>query len=436
MSENCDVLIIGSGIMGTSIAFELGKMGYKTLNIDKLPAAGLGSTSNTCAIIRTTYSTLEGTAIAYDSSFSWKNWEDYLEVKDEIGMAQFYSTGFLIMKPHGFDWRHYLELHDTLSIPYEIWDRKKLLDKMPHFIDDSFYPPKRHDDPDFSTHTGTKLCDQVILFPTAGYINDAVLSVHNVQRAAENKGGRFLFGKEVVKINQSNGKVTGVELSDGMKIDAPVIVNAAGPHSFVINQMAGIEKKMKIKTRALRHEVHFVPSPGEFTYEKDDMVMSDGDLAGYHRPETGNLILVGSEDPVCDEQEWVADPDNFNRNITEEQFNAQVYRLALRIPSLPIPNRRKGIVDLYDVSDDWIPIYDASDLKGFYLAVGTSGNQYKNGPVLGQLMAEMIHACENGHDHDEDPVVVKLRNIDYHLNTGIFSRNRDIIQDSTFSVLG
>lgn len=436
MSKKYDILIIGAGITGASIAFELSKLGYKTLNIDKLSGAGLGSTSNTCAIIRTHYSTLEGTAIAYDSYFSWKNWSDYLGIKDEKGNAKFYDTGVLVIKPKTFKLKCYLDLHDQLSIPYEIWDHKKLIERMPHFVTDSFYPPKRYDDKTFLDSPTEKINSQIIFFPTGGYINDAVLSVHNVQRAAENNGGSFLFDKQVVKISRSNGKVTGVVLSDNETIEAPVVVNAAGPHSFVVNKMAGVEDKMKIKTRALSHEVHFVPSPPEFSYEEKGIVVSDGDAGGYHRPETGNLILVGSEDPACDNLKWVEDPDNFNREITDDQFKAQVYRIAKRIPSLPIPNKQQGIVDLYDVSDDWIPIYDSSDLGGFYMAIGTSGNQYKNGPVVGQLMAEIIHACEHGHDHDQDPVQVKLKNIDYTLNTQIFSRNREIIENSTFSVLG
>ncbi|MCP4709916.1 MAG: hypothetical protein GY869_14935 [Planctomycetes bacterium] len=88
------------------------------------------------------------------------------------------------------------------------------------------------------------------------------------------------------------------------------------------------------------------------------------------------------------------------------------------------------------MADDWIPIYDRSCLDGFYLAIGTSGNQYKNGPVIGLLLSEIIDACENGHDHDHNPVEVKLRNIDFRLNTGFFSRDRDVIEGSTFSVLG
>ncbi len=436
MTNNYDAIIIGAGITGAAIALELSQKGLKTLNVEKLSDSGMGSTGNTCAIIRTHYSTLEGTALAYDGYFYWKNWEDYVGNHDEKGLALFHDIGMLVIKPKEFDFNKYLDLHDALEIPYEKWDLEKLKRRMPHFVDDSFYPPKRPEDPTFTDPPTDKINPTVVFFPRGGYVNDATLSVHNIQRAAEAAGAQFLFNAEVVDIRKQGDRVAGVTLKDGKMLDAPVVVNAAGPHSFVINRMAGIEGSMKIKTRSLRHEVHFVPSPAEFSYEKEGSIVSDGDAGGYHRPEAGNLILVGSEDPACDELEWVDDPDDFDGDVSIDQWNAQVYRIAKRIPSLAIPNQPRGVVDLYDVTDDWIPIYDKSDLGGFYLAIGTSGNQYKNGPVIGQLLSEIIMACENGHNHDNSPVQVKLRNIDYTLNTGIFSRNREIIEGSTFSVLG
>ena len=54
-----DAIVIGAGVIGAAIGYELSKLGRRTLNIDKLPAAGYGSTSNTCAIIRFSY--LSGT---------------------------------------------------------------------------------------------------------------------------------------------------------------------------------------------------------------------------------------------------------------------------------------------------------------------------------------------------------------------------------------
>jgi sarcosine oxidase subunit beta len=260
--------------------------------------------------------------------------------------------------------------------------------------------------------------------------------VHNLQRAAEAKGARFRFNEEVVEIRRKGGRVAGVALKGGEQIDCPVVVNVAGPHSFVINRMAGVEEEMRIKTRALRHEVHFVPAPAEYDPEHGGYMTSDDDIGGYFRPEVGNLILIGSQDPDCDPKEWVEDPDHFNRQVTQEQWQAQVYRLAKRLPSLPIPNEPKGIADLYDVSDDWIPIYDKSSLDGFYMAVGTSGNQYKNAPVVGQLMTELIDACERGHDHDKNPVTLKTHHTGVTLNIGFYSRLREINSGSSFSVLG
>jgi sarcosine oxidase subunit beta len=177
-----------------------------------------------------------------------------------------------------------------------------------------------------------------------------------------------------------------------------------------------------------------VPSPEGFDFEAGGLVVSDSDIGCYSRPEVGNHILIGSEDPACDEREWV-DPDDYNRELTD-QWKAQVYRTAQRIPDLGIPNPMKGVVDLYDVSDDWIPIYDKSDLDGFYMAIGTSGNQFKNAPVAGQIMAELIERCQAGHDHDAEPLEVVLRYTERTLNTGFFSRRREINQDSSFSVLG
>jgi sarcosine oxidase subunit beta len=273
-----------------------------------------------------------------------------------------------------------------------------------------------------------------IFTPHSGYVSDPQLSAHNVQRATEARGGNFVFNAEVVEIRQAHGRVAGVTLKDGERIDAPVVVNVAGPHSFLINRMAGVEDGMKIKTRALRQEVAHVPAPAGFDFETNGCVTSDGDIGCYYRPEVGNHILVGSEDPDCDELEW-ADPDDFNRNFTD-QWKTQVYRLAQRIPSLGIPNRAKGVVDLYDVSDDWIPIYDKSDLAGFYMAIGTSGNQYKNAPVAGAMMAELIDRSEHGHDHDADPLRFALRHSGQTIDVGFYSRRREINPESSFSVIG
>jgi len=223
---------------------------------------------------------------------------------------------------------------------------------MPIYETHAFWPPKRLSDAHFWEQPEAEL-DGAIFTSGSGYVNDPQLATHNLRRAAEAHGARFLFNSVVTAIRRDRERARDLTLADGRELHSPVVVNVAGPHSFVINRMAGVEADMKVKTRALRHEVHHVPAPPEFDFERDGCHASDGDIGIYFRPETGNHILVGSEDPDCDPRVWVEDPDDHNRSITESQWEAQVYRLAPRIPALPIPIERKGIVELYDVSDDW-----------------------------------------------------------------------------------
>ncbi|MFQ5612809.1 MAG: NAD(P)/FAD-dependent oxidoreductase [Anaerolineae bacterium] len=433
--EKVDAIIIGAGVIGCATAFELAKKGYQVLSIDKNGEVGAGSTINSCAIVRAHYSTYDGVALAYEGFFYWKDWENYLETKDERGLARYVNCGTILLKTRGHDYRKVLTQYRNIGVAHEEWDLETLRQRMPIYSTKSFWPPTRPEDDSFWIEPEEEI-EGAIYTPDSGYVTDPQLATHNLKVAAEAYGARFLLGQEVVQIRRDAEKVLGVTLAGGQQIDAPMVVNIAGPHSFIINRMAGVEEGMNIKTRALRHEVHHVPSPQGFNFEQDGIHTSDGDTGLYFRPETGNSILVGSEDPECDPQVWIEDPDHFNRQITEAQWKAQVYRLAKRIPELGIPNQKRGVVDLYDVSDDWLPIYDKSDLQGFYMAIGSSGNQFKNAPPAGWLMAELIDRCQKGQDHDRDPVVVTCRYTGLELNLGFYSRNREINPDSSFSVNG
>ncbi len=432
--ENYDAIIIGAGIIGACTAYELARRGWRTLNVDRAPAAGYGSTGSSCAIIRTHYSTLDGAIMAYEGFHYWNDWAAYIGVQDERGLAVFRKTGCLVMKTEHNRFLEPICRHmDRLGIPWRPLTPTQIRERLPFYDLRRFGPPRRRDDPAFATASGGEIAGAV-LFPDAGYVTDPQLATHNVQRAAEAHGATFRFGAQVVRIDRDTERVRGVVLRSGEALRAAVVVNVAGPHSAKINRMAGVEDGMRVRTRALKQEVAHVPAPPGVDFESDGLVTSDGDIGCYCRPELGNHILIGSEDPACDEREWV-DPDDYDRSFSE-QWQTQVCRVAQRIPSLGIPSRAQGVVDLYDVSDDWIPIYDKSDLAGFYLAVGTSGNQFKNAPVAGAMMAELIEACQAGRDHDREPVSCRLRYLDRSVDIGFYSRRREINTESSFSVLG
>ena len=83
MADTYDSIIIGAGIIGSATALAQARKGQRPLVVDSLPAAGYGSTSASCAIIRPYYSTVEGSAIAYESHYYWKDWRGFLGFEDE-----------------------------------------------------------------------------------------------------------------------------------------------------------------------------------------------------------------------------------------------------------------------------------------------------------------------------------------------------------------
>ena len=161
MTGSADAIIIGAGVIGAATAFELAKNGVRTLSIDKNPAAGYGPTSGSCAIIRVHYSTLEGTAFAYEGYFYWRDWADYLGVQDERGLAEFRETGCLVMQT---EQNGHLERHTSLcrdlDIPFEIWPAAKIQERLPIYDLKSYWPPKRLAEEGFGEEVAS--CDRVI----------------------------------------------------------------------------------------------------------------------------------------------------------------------------------------------------------------------------------------------------------------------------------
>lgn len=431
-----DAVVIGAGVIGAATAFELAKRGYRTLTVDSNGEAGHGSTGASCAVIRVHYSTREGTALAWEAYHHWRHWEDYLGTSDERGLATFLEMGCLVMKTeaNGQMARH-TAIASDLGIPWEDWEADRVRARLPHYRLDRFAPAKRPEDPGFAEPTAGRL-EGAIWFPTAGYVTDPALAAHNLQRAAEAHGARFRFNARVVEILSCNGRAAGIRLASGEEIGAPVVVNVAGPASDAINRMAGVTGDMTIRTRALKQEVVHVPMPDGYFGEGGPTLVSDSDTYLYCRPERGSHLLIGSEDPPCDAHVWVYEPEAEDWRGHTEQSRIQAMRMAQRAPSIGVPNRPQGVVDLYDVSDDWIPIYDRSSLPGFYMACGTSGNQFKNAPVAGRMMAAIIEHEAQGGDQDTDPVVLSLPYTHGELPTRFFSRRREINRDSSFSVLG
>ena len=295
MSQNPDVIIIGTGVIGAATAFELAKLGYKTLSLDRNTQVGHGSTAGSCAIIRMHYSTLDGTAFAWEGYHYWRDWAEHLGLPADAALARFKECGCMVMKTPGNEYmaRHIKHSRD-LNIPIEEWDEAQILERLPIYSLDSFYPPKAREHDEFGESNGAQL-HGAVYWPNGGYVTDPALSAQNLMDAAKLHGAEVRLGAEVAEIVQEGGRVKGVKLASGEVLNAPIVVNVAGPGSAIINELAGVTEEMTIQTRPLRQEVVHVPSPEGFDFEGTAPVVSDNDIGCYVRPEHGNHILIGSK---------------------------------------------------------------------------------------------------------------------------------------------
>jgi sarcosine oxidase, subunit beta len=431
---SADVVVVGAGVIGSSIARELVRSGRRVVVVDKAGGVGHGSTSASSAVVRFNFSTHAGVATAWESQFCWRNWADHLGC--DVGpLARFERSGLAMLDVDLAPRAGYVRLFDEVGVPYEEWDAATLRARVPGIDAGRYWPPRRIDDEKFWAPAVDEL--GAVFTPDAGYVSDPQLAAQNLATAAARGGAEFRLRRAVVGIDTRGDRVTGVRLDDGGAVACGAVVNAAGPWSGKLNALAGVGADFTVGLRPLRQEVaHVAAPPGYAPAGVPGISIADMDLGTYLRGEVGGGLLVGGTEPECDPLQWLDDPDDVRPTPTPAVFEAQVTRAARRLTGLSVPHRPRGVVGVYDVADDWTPIYDRTGLDGFYVAVGTSGNQFKNAPLVGKFLAAIVAQVEGGRDHDADPVQYVAEHTGQTIDLGAFSRRRPVNAGSSGTVLG
>jgi sarcosine oxidase, subunit beta len=431
MSEMADVVVIGAGVMGSSIAYELARDGYAVTVVDKGGGVGHGSTSASSAIVRFNYSSWAGVALAWESRQAWQDWSGHLGETHGASLAAFRRTGLLVIPASAPRLDATTALFDRAGVRWEHWTARDIARRLPALDTGAFGPPRPIESEEFFAAAHGEI--DGLWTPEAGYVDDPQLAAQNLATAAERRGAQYVMRRTVTGLRRVGSRWT-VRTSAG-DLQADIVVNASGPWSGRINALAGVEGDFGVRTRPLRQEVHQVDAPPGYTGEAA-VAVADLDLGTYLRPTGDGHLLVGGTEPECDPLEWVDDVETADLRPTAERFRTQVTRAARRLPGLRVPNRPSGVVGLYDVTDDWTPIYDRTSAPGFFVAIGTSGNQFKNAPIVGRLMASLIEAVRCGRDHDAEPVSLVLPRTGHTVDLGAFSRTRTVGVDGPHNVLG
>lgn len=420
--EHCDAVVIGAGVIGAAVALELARSGHRVVVVDKGPGAGTGTTSASSAIIRFSYSTRDAILTAWEGAALWENWAEHLGHADPDGLVSFTRTGNVVFRTVGFDGNRMSELWTEFGIDHELLDPDEIARRWPFLDVGMYHPPKPIDDPGFADDAVGRL--SAWYQPDSGFIDDPTLAARNLAYAARQHGAEFRYRTAVASIDRTDRAVSGVTFDDGTALAAPVVVNAAGPWAAGLNRMAGVTDDMNITTRALRAEVFMAPAPEGARVQDGAPLVADLDVGQYFRPQHGDQVWIGGAEPDCDPLHWVDDPDTNSHHPTVEVWETSMLRFARRVPQFGIPTQPNGIASMYDASDDWVPIYDRSSLHGFFMACGTSGNQFKNAPMAGLYLREIIDATMSGHDHDADPVQFRGVRTGLDIDLGAFSRRR------------
>jgi sarcosine oxidase subunit beta len=460
------VCVIGGGVVGCAVALELRRGGYDVTVLDKNGDVGHGSTAASCGIVRRFYTQPGMIAMAHEAWHIWDDWSAFLGPIDDDHIA-FPRPGMLFIPPRIDEGaRATLAEMQRLGIRASLLSAEQIAERFPFIDVASNFPPRPAGDPAFFAATGRRI-EGGVFEEDAGYVVFPALAAQNLRMAAARDGVTFVLNHRVTGITRvgtgspagaSRGAAAGgprfrLDTAGGTSIEAEIVVNVAGPHSAIINAMAGVT--LPLQTRPLRREVHALDNPlsaggaaggargtggaaGDGGGADGPRLPIVGDLDGgiYFRPESGGRkIIVGSTDPQCDALEFVDDPDQFNTGVTEIYRERQCLRLMKRFPQVRL-GPAKGVADLYDVTlRDWYPIVDRTDLPGYYVCIGTSGSSFKTAPVLGLLMARIIAACESGHDTDGTPLQLHLPRIDATVDTRFLARRRGDMR-STGTVLG
>lgn len=395
--DTADIVIVGAGIMGLQIAHQISRRAPRSIVIvEKSPNVGEGSTGASCAILRHRYSHPEMMMVSRDSMKAHRNWAEYTGLASP--RAEFTNSGVLWMLGEG---REQLEpLQETMSglgIDAAIIDGATVNEKFPALslcgAPFDLTGEVEHECRDL---------DAFLYEAGAGFF-DPVSACQDLLDAVRANGVEVRFNTAVTDVRVSGGKVDGVDLSDGTSIDAPVVVNAAGPWAPQLSAMAGFDYRpwtiKPIRAQVIYREWDQEAVPGPLP------VVGDGSAGIYFRPEaSGQNILVGSIREE-DEQEVVDDPDDFNNNIDTAFRDVKIHGLHHRIPSLPYRGQMTGLAGMYTMNfEDVHEVVGPTDVEGFIVANGFSGHGFKESPAIGSMVARYLTGAEPDRWDTEAPM--------------------------------
>ncbi|MEU0266778.1 FAD-binding oxidoreductase [Nocardioides sp. NPDC006303] len=362
MPSKVDVIVVGAGLYGASVAYQLTKGGAgKVLLLDQA-MPGSGDSGRTVGMVRHHYSNDVTAKLAIRGAQTIRDWSESVGVAD----AGFVRSGYLLAVPE-----------ERLEACTTNVRRLQRLGLNTRFV------------------TAEEIAEIEPLInlegvaggayePDSGFANSYLMILGWITAAAS-MGMEARFGAGVESLIVRHGRVVGVRTSCGV-IEADTVVVAAGAWARPL--LADVGWEPPIRLRRIEVSVWRVPAGGLIP----QVVCSDGVSGLVVRPDRANEFLAVAYSP-----ERPADAlGDFDYSVSAKHDQQLAERFRRRFPALAHARPVRGWAGPYDFTPDWHPIVGAvPGVEGAYMSVGTSGHGFKLAPSIGECLAAEILGTES-----------------------------------------
>jgi len=359
--EKFDVVVIGGGVVGTSVAFHLSRLGAKKVLLLERETIGSGTTAQSSGILRTHYSVRENVELA---KRSWDVFNDFAAyVGDAEASCGLVRCGYLISAAAGDKLdplRASLAEQEAQGIRLEVLSRAQASELLPiASFDDA----------------------ALIGFePDAGFA-DAYLVATSFARSARRGGVTIREGVCANRLLLDGPRVVGVATSTGNVACATVL---STQNIWTRELAAWVDRAMPVvpeRHAVLALECETAPYTFAMPVFKD--LASPGML--YCRSYGGRQMLV-SEGLVG---ERLAATDTEQADVPLDYVAAVGEQVAARFPAYEAAGLASSWTGVYDVTPDWNPVLGRlPGISGLVMGFGFSGHGFKLSPTVGRVLAQ------------------------------------------------
>ena len=366
IEKTAEVIIVGAGVIGTSIAYHLVKLGCRDVVVlEKENTIGSGSTAKAAGGVRHQFLNEVNVKLSVESIKSFKHFEE------EMGsVIDFRQHGYLFLACTDQELenlRQRVALQRKYGIEVYLLSPGEAKEIVPALnIDDVL-----------GASYG----------PTDGRV-DPYSVVQGYAAFARRLGAKIYTDIEVVAINTKNQQVQGVSSSDG-EIEAPIVVNAAGPYAGLVGKTVGLDIPVHSHKK---HSFITVPSdeipkdaPFIVDLHRDVLIWREGQGVAFNSPDHDQT-------------------EGFDTAVDWSCLPKIAQRVVPRFPFLADTGIMRAEAGLHpDTLDKSAILGDVPELKGLYLACGLNSQGIMHAPAVGRIMAEYILGISS------DPAISLLR---------------------------